>query len=237
MSIVALMLVSINACVHPAGKQPEPGNNQNAESGLIMPERIAWTNIWVEKTADTLLPRLLLIGDSHVQQYYPFVKSELEGKVNFGRLTSSKCLGNPYLEKEIKTFLEQYPCDIIAFNNGLHGKKYPDSVYAAHLPIIFKLFEKTAPAARVIWMNTTPVRKNDSLDAFDAFTQHVKKRNLLAKKFMLQNGIPIVDLWSIGYEHPEYYSDDGVHFNAKGKKAEAKKVADAVLRVLVPETK
>jgi hypothetical protein len=214
------------------GQTPDKNNISEKEKGLVVLERIEWTNMWVEDTGVDSLPRLLLIGDSHVQQYYPFVKKELKGLVTFGRYTSSKCLGNPYLPVEIRLFLRQYPCDVIVFNNGLHGRAYPDSVYAAALPAVFRIFQEEAPRARVIWVNTTPVRVRGDLEQFDPFTDHVKVRNALAEKFMKEHQIPIVDNWSVGYEHPEYFNPGGVHFNAEGKAAEARNVAEAVREAL-----
>jgi len=207
-------------------------NVREKEQGLVILERIEWTNIWVEDTGVDSLPRLLLIGDSHVHQYYPFVKKELQGLVTFGRYTGSKCLGNPYLLDEIRLFLQQYPCDIIVFNNGLHGREYPDSVYAAALPAVFRLFREEAPEAKVIWVNTTPVRNRENMEEFGPFTDHVKARNIMAAVFMEKHGIPVVDNWAVGYDHPEYYSPDGVHFNDEGKTAEARNVAETVRKVL-----
>ena len=206
--------------------------NSDKEKGLVILENTEWTNIWVEKTNDKSLPRLLLIGDSHVQQYYGFVKKELEGRLNLGRYATSKCLGNPFLLKEIKLFLQQYPADVITFNNGLHGVDYPDDVYAKALPKLLNIFRDVAPDAKVIFVNTTPVRDKNDLNKFTPFTDHVKVRNRYAEEIMEKNHIPVVDSWSLGFEHEDYYSPDGIHFNAKGKEAEAKGVAAAVLKVI-----
>jgi hypothetical protein len=214
------------------GQTPDKNNILEKEKGLVVLERTEWTNMWVENTGVDTLPRLLLIGDSHVQQYYGFVKKELEGLFTFGRYTGSKCLGNLYLLDEIRLFLRQYPCDVIVFNNGLHGRAYPDTIYVAALPAVFRIFREEAPRAKVIWVNTTPVRDKENLEAFGEFTEHVKVRNDLAEKFMEQHGIPVVDNWSVGYDHPEYYSHDGVHFNKEGKAAEARNVAVTVRKVL-----
>jgi len=221
-SIFILSLIITTGCSSDSGKK----------EGLIILENTEWTNQWVENTNDNSLPRLLLIGDSHVQQYYGFVKQELKGKFNFGRYTTSKCLGNPFLAKEIRTFLEQYPCDVIVFNNGLHGPDYPDSVYAAALSDIFNIFKEVQPSAKVIWVNTTPRRNPKNLSEFSASVEHVKTRNRYAKEYMEEHNIPIVDSWTLGYDHPEYYSGDGTHFNKEGKKAEAKGVAEAVLKAM-----
>jgi hypothetical protein len=203
-------------------------NNSTEKEGLIILEKTEWTNQWVENTHDTVLPRLLLIGDSHVQQYYDYVKRELNGKFVFGRFTTSKCLGNLFLVKEIKTFLEEYPNDVTVINNGLHGPDYPDRVYADGLPVLFRIFSEVAPNAKVIWANTTPRRNPRNLAELLPINEHIKARNAAAKAYMKKHNIPIVDLWSLGLNHPEYYSDDGIHFNEAGKQAEAKLVAKAV---------
>ncbi len=216
------------------------GNRQplssDKDTGLVILEPIEWVNTWVEDTGVDSLPRLMLIGDSHVVQYYSYVKKKLQGKFVFGRYAGSKCLGNPYLLKEIKLFLQQYPCDVIVFNNGLHGgingRAYPDSVYAADIPKVFDIFRKYAPHARIIWVNTTPVREKGHPGTFAPFNAHVIIRNQRAGKYMTKHGIPIVDSYSIGAKHPEYYQPGGVHFNAEGKKAEARGIAETVLKVL-----
>ena len=214
-----------------SGDAGNMGPSPQKNTGLVVLERIEWIQTWVEDIGVDSLPRLMLIGDSHVAQYYSYVKKELQGKFVLGCYAGSKCLGNPYLEKEIKLFLQQYPCDVIVYNNGLHGKEYPDSVYAAHIPKVFEIFRKVAPKAKIIWVNTTPVRKKGNLKAFDAFNEQVIIRNKLARKYMVEQGIPIVNSYKLGVEHPEYYNTGGVHFNTEGKMAEAKGIAEAVLKV------
>ncbi len=229
---MVFLLLSFLSCTGDKDKEAKGSGTKIRNSQQVRLERIEWTNMWVEETDDDTLPRLLLIGDSHVQQYYPFVKKELQGLVSFGRYTSSKCLGNPYLLEEVRLFLRQYPCEVIVFNNGLHGRAYPDSVYAAALPAMIRVFREEAPYAHIIWVNTTPVRNRENLQEFHSFTDHVRVRNELAAKFFHEKDIPIVDNWTLGCEHPEYYSGDGVHFNKEGKAAEAHKVAEAVRKVL-----
>ena len=223
LAVIFFLSVLITAC---------NTSGSGKKEGVVILENTEWTNQWVENTNDKTLPRLLLLGDSHVQQYYGYVKQELKGKFNFGRYATSKCLGNPFLAKEIRTFIEQYPCDVIVFNNGLHGPEYPDSVYAAALPAIFSIFKEVQPSAKVIWVNTTPRRSSKDLSVLLPSNEHLKARNRYAKEFTDKHNIPVVDSWSLGFEHPEYYTKDGVHFNETGKKAEAKGVAQAVLNVM-----
>ena len=38
------------------------------------------------------------------------------------------------------------------------------------------------------------------------------------------------DLFALGIDHPEYYGSDGVHYNAAGRAAQAKQVAESILK-------
>jgi len=41
-------------------------------------------------------------------------------------------------------------------------------------------------------------------------------------------GIPVDDLYGLVKEHPEYWSNDGVHFNGKGVAVEAEQVVKRI---------
>jgi lysophospholipase L1-like esterase len=49
---------------------------------------------------------------------------------------------------------------------------------------------------------------------------------------MKERGIPTNDLFGLVVEHPDWHSGDGVHFNGKGKEAQAKQVAESVAKLL-----
>ena len=174
---------------------------------------------------------MLLIGDSHVERYYPVVQRELAGVAYCGKLTTSKSLGDPLLRDEIKLILKQYEFAVISFNNGLHGKGYSEAQYGNDIPLIFDLFKKYSQG-KIIWVNTTPVRKKENLSEFDHFTARVQERNRLVRQYLKGADIPIVDLFSLGEKHVEYYTKDGVHFNPEGVTAEADAVAAQIKEML-----
>src|SRR6185503_2939170 len=63
-----------------------------AESNAMPPAReaIEWCDIWITHANETNLPRVLLIGDSIVRDYYPEVEKRLGGKAFVARLATSR---------------------------------------------------------------------------------------------------------------------------------------------------
>jgi lysophospholipase L1-like esterase len=87
---------------------------------------------------------------------------------------------------------------------------------------------KQAGNAKLIWATTTPVRERSDLKKFGERTERVKVRNQLAAEIMKERAIPSNDLFGLVENQPDWYSSDGTHFNAKGKEAQAKQVAESV---------
>lgn len=191
-------------------------------------ERIEWANIWVTDADKTELPRVLMIGDSIVMGYYGGVESRLGGKAACARLATSKCICDPAFLPEVELLLKNYGFDVIHFNNGLHGFDYSEKQYGDSLGQVYDSIKKYAPEAKLIWALSTPIRRRENLDEFAAENSRVDERNRLVEHFAKERQIPINDLNKIGREHPDFYSNDAVHFNAKGQGAQAQKVAEMI---------
>ncbi len=204
---------------------------KNKDNEKVIRERIEWSHSWIEPTNKNDLPKVLIIGDSHVERYYGVVKNALKDSAYCSKYTSSLSLGDPYLPKTIALLLEQYHFDLITFNNGLHGRGYTESAYQKYIPIMLDLFKKQKDT-RLIWVNTTPVRKRENLDEFADFNRRVIERNKMVTDYMNKNHIPLVDFYTIGAKHADYYSADGVHFNKQGVQAEADMLIKAILKSL-----
>ena len=95
--------------------------------------------------------------------------------------------------------------------------------------------KENAGDAKLIWATTTPVRERSDLQQFGGKTERVIARNKIAAKIMKERDIQINDLYELVEQHPDWHSGDGVHFNGKGKEAQAKQVAESVAK-LVPST-
>jgi hypothetical protein len=74
-------------------------------------------------------------------------------------------------------------------------------------------------------------QRND-LKQFGERTERVKARNKIAAEIMKERNIPTNDLYGLVQQHPDWHSGDGVHFNGKGKEAQAKQVAESVAKLL-----
>jgi lysophospholipase L1-like esterase len=203
-----------------------------ADPPKVVREDIEWLDVWVPGNATRGLPRVLLIGDSIARGYYPGVADRLKGKAVVARLATSKSLGDPALLDEVRLVLGQARFDVVHFNNGLHGFGYTEDQYAKALPELVAAIRKGAPAAKLVWATTTPVRQPDQPDALSPKTDRVVARNKLADGVMEKVSVPIDDLFALARDHPEWVGRDGTHLNPKGTEALADQVAKTVSGLL-----
>jgi lysophospholipase L1-like esterase len=195
-------------------------------------ERIEWADIWVTDADKDDLPRVLLIGDSITRGYFGEVEKALAGKAYCARLTTSKCVSDPFFPDEVQLLLKQYRFAVIHFNNGLHGWGYTEDQYRDGLLRLMETFEKDAAGAKLIWATTTPVREANNLSQVSDRTERVKARNRIAADIMQERGIPTNDLYGLVESHQVFFSADGVHFSGKGKEVQGAAVAEAVVTCL-----
>ena len=199
--------------------------------GKIINEDIEWSNTWITGTNKSDLPHVLIIGDSHVEGYYPSVAKALEGIAYPCKLTTSKSMGDPMLMEQLEEVLKHYHFDVISFNNGLHGRGYTAEEYAVFLPVVYKLLLKYGNP-KIQWVNTTAERDHLNLQITDAFNVNVVKRNEYVAAFARKNNIPVIDNYSLSISHPEFYRSDGVHFVPEGVTAESNNVTQGILMLL-----
>ncbi|MFC2125759.1 SGNH/GDSL hydrolase family protein [Bacteroidota bacterium] len=178
------------------------------------------------------MPRILIIGDSHVENYYRIIATELQGEAYCCKLTTSKSLGDPVLIDEIELILKQYDFDVIAFNNGLHGKAYTEEQYGSYIPILYGVFQKMSNA-KIIWINTTALRNKKDINVFDDFNIRIIERNKLVEDFARSKNIPVIDMYSLSVDNPEYYKKDGCHFNKEGVIEEGLLLTNEIRRITI----
>lgn len=198
-------------------------------------ERIEWADIWVADADKDDLPRVLLVGDSITRGYFGEVEKHLTGKAYCARLATSKCVSDPSFIDEVQLLLNHYQFAVVHFNNGLHGWGYTEEEYGKGLADTVDAIKEQAGGARLIWATTTPVRDRSDLKQFGERTERVKVRNELAAKIVKERDIPTNDLFGLVKDHPDWYSNDGTHFNGEGKEAQGAVVAENVLKYLGAE--
>jgi len=226
-SVKTISILTVGIAIILAGCQkPVPGLDESVS------EPTEWSHTWIVNTNDSIMPKVLLVGDSHVEAYYSFVAKNLGTNISVSKFTSSRCLGDPFYIDQLELVLKQFQFDVISFNNGLHGKDYSEVQYKRDIPKVYDLFKKYS-VKKVVWVNTTPVRNSDALDLLDSdFNNKVIERNRNVEKFTMKNNIPLVDLYSMGLNDPNLYKGDGVHFNVEGVKQEAQMVGEAIQEII-----
>lgn len=212
--VIALTVVFALACV---ADSPAP---------QVRLERIEWSDVWVVDADRDNLPKVLLVGDSIVKGYYDQVEARMAGKAACARYATSKFLGNPDYLVELGLLLKRHDFDVIHINNGLHGWDYSEEEYRQGLEALLAALKRDAPGAKIIWCMTTPVRSSGDLSQFDAGqNDRVIARNKIAGELMEAAEIPINNLYETVRDHPDYFAGDGVHYNDKGRAAQAEQVA------------
>ena len=195
----------------------------------VKPEKNDWSRIWIENANQSDQPRILFVGDSITEGYFNRVRESLSDEYYLAYYVTSKFINNPDLQTELTTILKRYPFEIIQVNNGLHGWDYSIDEYQNGLKSIYGIIKDHAPESLIIWCMTTPVRNEENLDYLGKLNQDVLLRNQAALTILGKNDILINDLYQGMLEHPEYYKEDGFHFNNEGKDAQAELIVSFIL--------
>lgn len=193
-------------------------------------ENIEWTDVWMPHSKDNALPRVLLIGDSITRAYFPMVEEKLKDKAYVCRIATSKAIGDPALLEEMAVFLKEGEFAVIHLNIGMHGWDYTEAEYEQHFPALIAAVRRAAPNAKLIWGQTTPVRKDKEPGPGPA-NSRIARRNAIAKAYAEANHIPVDDLHTLMLPHADLHSDD-VHFNKEGSAMLAAQVATEIARLL-----
>lgn len=192
---ILLILVTLTSCIL----------QRKVEEGISKDESTECSNTFIFGTDKTDLPKVLLIGDSHVERYYPVVTENLKGKAYCSKFTTSRSLGDPNLIEQLDLILKKIDFDVICFNNGLHGEFYSVGEYKNYLPVVYNVIKKKSRKG-IIWINTTAFRKRNSLDEFHERNNQVVMRNKACLEFTTENQIPLLDFYTASLNNKEYYT-------------------------------
>jgi hypothetical protein len=207
-----------------------------AEAAQAVPAReaIEWCDIWISHANETSLPRVLLIGDSIVRDYYPEVEKRLTGKAFVARLATSRFVADPVLLKEVELVLSETKFDVILFNNGMHGWQHTEAEYQNGLPKFIMTIRAHAPNAKLIWASTTPLRDGKGITGdtkAEYSDERIASRNAIAAETVAAQKVSTVDLNAAVRGHPELHSDN-VHFNGEGSQILATQASEAISKLL-----
>jgi hypothetical protein len=200
------------------------------QAGKTIAEKIEWTWEVTPEHPRPDLPNVLLVGDSITRNYFPAVTKELAAKANVYLFATSTSVGDSRLAGQLKEFfaMENTHFQVIHFNNGMHGWGFTESEYKEAFPALIGSLHKEDPKAKLIWANTTPVRKDNPEGATNA---RITVRNDIAASIVKQEQIPIDDQHEVIHQHPDLYSDD-VHPNEAASTIQGKQAAAMIEKLL-----
>lgn len=194
-------------------------------------ETYEWDDVWFEQAPNGDKPRALLIGDSISRGCRLKVIENVRAWGYADNYATSKALDNPCFQPMLSMVLAQQPrCEVIHFNNGLHGWHLDDMAYQTHYESAIRFLMEKAPNAKLIIGLTTPVREKENLEQVSERNERVLRRNEVAEAVCSKFGLMLNDLYTPVSNRPELYSQDGVHFTDEGYRLLAKQIADKIQR-------
>ena len=180
------------------------------------------------------LPRVLLLGDSISLGYDQPARDLLAGKVRVHH-PPENCQSTVYGLEKIEEWLGDEPWDVIHFNWGIWDAHHLEDdrlrttteEYEHNLRKLVSRLKATG--AKLIWASTTPM-KTLHQNGIRVEGSDIPVRNDIARKVMIENAIPINDLYGEMLTHVgRLQGDDGCHFTPEGYAFLAQRVAERVL--------
>lgn len=191
-------------------------------------ETYEWDDVWVDH-ADNDDARVLLIGDSISRGYRHFAVEAFLPEYRADNYATSKGADNPALIKMIDLVLSQSDkYEIVNINNGLHGWHLSTKEYKESLDAVIAFIKEKYPKLKLYIALSTPVRVKGDVSKLDERNALVIERNNAAREIAEKYDLPVNDLYTPLFDHPELFAEDGVHFKDDAYKILAKVIADAV---------
>jgi hypothetical protein len=223
------MMLAVPFLVTMARAENAPPAGAAGGSGeKMIREPTEWAQMDVPAAVHANLPRVLLVGDSIVAQYFGAVNERMKGKAYCAKLATSACVADPLFLKQLEAMFVGYEYAVVQFNNGLHGFGYSEAEYEAGYRKALALIREKAPKAKLVLALTTPIR---STDDHKKFNSRVVERNAIVTRLAESVNAGINDLYSISDGHPELYSDSH-HYKKDGIALQAAQVADKIAALL-----
>lgn len=174
-------------------------------------ETYEWDRLWIDHPYGTDQKRVLYIGDSISHAIRSLAPGLAGNEYFWDSFATSKSLDNPYFSPSLHLVHEQAPrCDVLLFNNGLHGWHLEDEEEYANA------FEQMIRFLTEEWKDTPVVVVLTTCLADQARNERVLIRNKAAQAVAERYSLPVLDLYSVSLAHQDKQSADGVHFTPEG---------------------
>lgn len=142
------------------------------------------------------------------------------------RWSTTACIGDPRLVREIEFLLNNAHYSVIHFTNGMHNFTYSERQYADALPAVMDALKDNARSAKVIWATSMP-----TLD--ETKRERVRERNRLLLEALSDDPFfEVNDLYELTRDHPEYFTGSGYGLTTEGMTAVGQQTASYLRPVL-----
>ena len=179
---------------------------------------------------DPSLPRVLLIGDSIMNGYSPFVIEALRGRANIGRLVAFGMIGgNDTSAAAFCEKLKDGDYALIHYNDGLHSlpPRITDAQFGTGLTAMLKHLKTVTP--KVIWATTTPAPDGKNTLGPDSPNGTVITRNEMSRSIAATAGVPVNDLYDLVIRERESLQGfANLHFTPEGSKRMGLQIAQLI---------
>ncbi len=183
-------------------------------------------------------PKILIYGDSISMGYRrSFIPEMLEQQAYVFHCVHF--VGGEVPKAALTEMASRYEFDAIVFNNGLHSlswtpDKVPDQLVYDRMRDLAQCFKTGAPQARIFYLMTTPhtaPKPADDMpvDSLGEKNDVVVRLNTISEQVMEDEGIEIIDVYSILAEKLELASGDGYHWSSPAYEIITREISERVL--------
>jgi len=217
-----------------SGKEAEKANPRGAVAGK------GWA-LDVPKIEHPQWPKILIYGDSISMGYRgSFIPEMLKHQAYVFHCVHF--VGGEVPKAALTEMAGRYQFDAIVFNNGLHSlhwtpDKVSDQVIRDRMRDLAQCFKTGAPQADIFYLMTTPhtaakPAADQPVDQFGEKNDVVVRLNTISGQVMQEQGIEIIDVYSILAQQLELASGDGYHWSRPAYEIISREISADVLPAL-----
>lgn len=187
------------------------------------------------KNTDSSLPRALVVGDSILNGYLPFLNSALAGKVNLDSWVNPYCQSDNY-NCRLADVLTNGTYAVVLINTGLHGwqpGRIKKGTFEPLTKAMVQVIREKSPDAQIVRASTTPIVAKTKPFALDPqLNPIIVGHNRMAAKVMADMNVTVIDYYALLVNRLELSRGDGFHWTAPAYRMLADTGAKAILAAL-----
>lgn len=186
-------------------------------------------------------PKVLIYGDSISMGYSGSLIPEML-KQQIYVFHAVHFIGGDVPEAALTEMAGRYPFDVIVFNNGLHSlhwtpDKVPDGVILERMQKLAHCFKQGAPQAKIYYLLTTPhtaarPAPDQPVASLGDKNDIVIRLNTLSSQVMKEEGIELIDAYSLLASRLELAAGDKYHWQGPAYQMLSQEIGKRVISAL-----